>query len=892
MLPPKVIHNYRYQLISFLVFLAILSIFHSNQFSFEDGNSEKETFTLEISQHWPGKSALQIEGQIAKPWEMVLKTVSGYKERQFVSDHGVFKIYLQIERGNSLSEFIQTIRNVYILNQNRFPNDVLFPRFQSKEDQSSFFIVLENKTRSDLVSEKELEITLRNWYMVLSVNFQSGIEKELVTMVNGSDFQTDQLPALSEVFQTLKRSQYGFGKEVGSGRISVSTIPNSLDGWAGGILLENQKSPEWMRNLLQFRLVDSNKQTAVRVNGEPKSTVMVYAKSAFHLLLLEIQLQSLLKDHSQWEIIMVSKQGYLETAKELLWLFLVIDLFSFVFLGFYQKNWFQFLNFFFVFYLTILYYLFLSSAFHLTLGNLSFIIFLFFKLHLPYTKRLRWKLPHVKLILIFIFFGVFVSMAWVPFLVLKLVFAYYFLLFLSQVLFRICECFSNQKVFRLARTKEEKFLMAFEGWSKIRKQKLKLYQVVVSFFVLILSAFCLLYDCMEPIPMQLEDGFFKYAKLEFPNYVAEAEVYRITKQVESKLIDGNWTDLLIVIPKPYRSEFYFQSKSNGLEIPFQNLPTELGYFHVVEGNRSDSQQILRFTQMNMEKLEKDLLQLVPWLQYKKEVTDVVLCFQPSVEGLEFRTNSFYRALLGNSQETTIKEDMYTLQSNIVGKFLWKERLVDIKFQVNHSEHLDSFLKQQKKMPLNQTLFDSSIRDYAPVKILNRFYQINGKPTLELMIKGENINWPKLESEIREYLKQTDSNFYERISSGAPVPLHSISILVLIFALASVRKKEIFDSFLRIYCILLISKLQITLFGGNYIQFVWILIFIVTVDLTSGKRNLFKMIFSYQFLLSFIFLLLYPANVGNFLFSTVCLVLLYGTFYIYFSHSFHFLKPRF
>lgn len=240
-MPFAIIQNYRYQFVSGLAFLVFLSLFYSNQISIEDENQEDEFLQLEISHHWPGKSALQIEGQIAKPWETILKTVNGYRERQFVSDHGILKIYLQMDKVNSLSEFIQTLRNVYILNQNQFPNDVHFPRIQSREDKSSFFIVLEQIGGYDATSEKELELILRNWETVSSVNFQSGMEKEVVVQVNGNDFQTDKLPALSEVFQNLKQSHYGIGKEVESGRISLKTIPNSIDDWRDGVVLQNQK---------------------------------------------------------------------------------------------------------------------------------------------------------------------------------------------------------------------------------------------------------------------------------------------------------------------------------------------------------------------------------------------------------------------------------------------------------------------------------------------------------------------------------------------------------------------------------------------------------------------------------------------------------------------------
>ncbi|WP_156825395.1 efflux RND transporter permease subunit [Leptospira yanagawae] len=891
-MPFAIIQNYRYQFVSGLAFLVFLSLFYSNQISIEDENQEDEFLQLEISHHWPGKSALQIEGQIAKPWETILKTVNGYRERQFVSDHGILKIYLQMDKVNSLSEFIQTLRNVYILNQNQFPNDVHFPRIQSREDKSSFFIVLEQIGGYDATSEKELELILRNWETVSSVNFQSGMEKEVVVQVNGNDFQTDKLPALSEVFQNLKQSHYGIGKEVESGRISLKTIPNSIDDWRDGVVLQNQKSPEWIRSLLHFQLTDTNQQSAVRVNGESKSTVMVYAKSAFHLLLLEIQLQTLLKVHSHWKIIMVSKQIFIENAKELFFLLLFLDLLSFIFLGLYQKNWLQLSALMIIFYISVLYYLFLSSVFHLTLGNFSFIIILFFKLHLPFSKRLRWKLSGTKLFLVLILLGLSVLVGWVPLLVLKLVIFYGLLLLFSQILFRICDCFCEKHVFPLGRAKEEKILCAFEKWNGKRMKNPKFYQVALSLFVLIFTTLYLLYDAGMSKPIAMEDSFMKYAKLEFPNYISEGEVYRITKQVESKLIDGNWTDLLIVIPKPYRSEFYFKNKLNGLEIPFRKLPTELGYFHLVEGNHADTSQILRFTQNDLAKLESDLMQLVPWLQYKSEISDVVLCFQPSHEGLEFKTNSFYRVFLGHSHQTSIKEDIYTLQPNLLGKFLWNGRLIDIKFQVNHWENLDPYLKQMKKLTLNQTIFDSSIRNYSPVKLLNRFYQINGKPTLELMVKGENINWAKLEFEIHDFLKQTDTHLYERISPSAPVPQYSILLIVLIFGIVSFRKNEILNSFLRIYCLLLVSKLQNTWFEANYIQIVWVLIFILSVELTSRKRNLFRVIFSYPFIFSFIFLLLYPGNVGYLLFSTVCLIMLYAILSLKLKHSLHFLKPKY
>lgn len=886
------IQSYRYQWIAGFLFFTILSLFHSKEIPMEDVLDGNVPLLLEISQHWPGKSALQIKEEIAKPWDVIFKSIYGYKERQFISDHGVFRIVLKVEKESLRSELRQTIRNLYVLNQSRFPKDVHFPRFQMREGNSPFFIVLEKTNELDDTSEKWIERKLREWSNVSSVKFQSRVEKEVSIEANLLDFETKTFPAVSEVFQSLKLDIFGIGRELETGNFSFKTVPNSIEDWGQISVPIFGQSPQFVESLLQIQLSDVKSSKAIRVNGERKTTMMVVAKSGFQLFLLDLRLRYFLKDDPNWKITLISREGFLQNAKELIVILLCIDLFLFVYLGFIQKRWIHFTILWFVFYLTILYSIYVFSLLEISLGNFYFVLVLCFKLHLPFTYRLRLKPSVFKLIGIqsvtlgFVFFG------WIPIEVLKLEFMYCLFLFFSQVLFHLSDLFLGGKVNSFQKTDYGKITQFLEVWFLKSKMEVNIYQVLLSVFFLVTSTTYLLYGAKKPIPISSDDGFMQFAKLEFPNYISEAEVFRITKQVESLIIEKNWTDLLIVIPKPYRSEFYFQPKAVGFEIPIHDLPTEMGYFHLMEERISDSTQVLRFTSEDPTKLEEDLFQLIPWLQYRKEITDVVLCFQPSHDGLEFQTNPNYRVLLGQSYQSSVREDHYILQSNLVGKFLWNGSLLDVKFKVNHIDEIDPYLKQEKKIPFQKTIFDSSMRTYSPVKLLSRYYEINGKPTLEIMVKGKNIHWPKLDLEIHQKLKNTGTHFYERVSPGEPVSYYTFLPLLFLFGIITFRKKGIYDWFIQCYSLVLLIKLQSICFEVNYIQIVWISFFLVILFWSHSKKQRYQVIFHASFLLSILLLFLYPGNQGYFLFSTLSLLLIYGILTFQLQHSLNFLKPKY
>lgn len=232
-------------------------------------------------------------------------------------------------------------------------------------------------------------------------------------------------------------------------------------------------------------------------------------------------------------------------------------------------------------------------------------------------------------------------------------------------------------------------------------------------------------------------------RLEFPTSISEQESLRITKQVENTILNRKLTDLLVVKQSSANADFYFRLNELGVSLGLVDLPTESGYFHILGESKIDSNRILRFSNADTEVLEKNIIPLIPWLRTFEGVSDVVLCFQPSTEGLELHSPGKFRSLFGNDIADSLRERSLDLQSAIVGRMLVEKKLTDIRFSVKQNKQVERYIEKPVKLTTGIPLFDKSISEYKNIKTPGRIYHKNGETSLEILVKGKifnGMNW--------------------------------------------------------------------------------------------------------------------------------------------------------
>lgn len=135
--------QFRYRIFSFVLFLTLLSLFSLNNVLLGEDHVPEKMVTIQITHQWPDKTASQVEEEITKPWEQILKPISGYKQIDSISEQGNAQLNLELEKGIKSQEVVQSIRNEFLLQRHRFPQDSFSPRIRSDEVEDHYILILQ-----------------------------------------------------------------------------------------------------------------------------------------------------------------------------------------------------------------------------------------------------------------------------------------------------------------------------------------------------------------------------------------------------------------------------------------------------------------------------------------------------------------------------------------------------------------------------------------------------------------------------------------------------------------------------------------------------------------------------------------------------------------------------
>ncbi|MBM9547905.1 efflux RND transporter permease subunit [Leptospira sp. 201903074] len=871
------VRRFRYRILALVLFLALLSLFSlTNILLGEDLESEKNE-SVQITNQWPNKTALQVEDVITKPWEKILKLIAGYKQIESISEQGSSQIYLELEKGINSRELIQSIRNEYLLQRHRFPSDSFSPQIRSNEGENQYIFILQKIKRGPEKNRKSLEQKIRNIAGVSNFVHHSQTEEEVLLKIRPEGILHNQFPSVATIFSAIRSHTFGFRFERLNGIWFLKDFPMDPSGWAKlGI-------PSLFGESLQVSSVGSvslnkrNLRQGTRINGLSSETMMIKAENAASLYHITNELSLVLSEYTDWILVYASHQDFFDDLFRFLILFFLLDVILFLSPTFFGKKSKDIFNGFISFYSALLVFLGLCCNLSYPIGRpilFSFILWKYFLVFFP-TKRFgKWL---VYIFFSFCFLWLFVFLNWLP--------RSFGTIFLTQIYFLLSVPFLK-KLFQtfLPQLMPDLRLPFFKTFSLKLKNSLEEKKdsgkSILRFLfplLLIVGILSSLVSSFKLYSLQPSYGTIQMGRLEFPTSIPEQESIRITKQVEDAILQRKLTDLLVVKQNPSSASFYYRLSELGIKSGLKNLPTESGYFHILGESEINSNRILRFSNANPEILEKTILNLIPWLRTKAGVEEVVLCFQPSTEGLEIHSSTVFRNLAGYHWENSLRERSLELQSAIVGKMLLNNKLTDVRLLLEQDKKLDRYPMKPTKMPSGTAIFSNGFMDYRQVKTPGRIFHKNGETSLEILVKGKEIQWNDLKLKIQEFLNQDvvklseispPKDFYNKYRP------FSLFVLVGLFLY---RKKEKLNWFLKWVCFLFLWKLHLSFFDNDFFLFGSLAIFLLFLILCIPREFLdWKSQIPLMILLFLSYLL--PGEGGRFF--TAGFLLIFGFLFIY------------
>lgn len=867
------IRCFRYRLLAVAIFIVLVSVFCIDKLTFADEISPEISKTIQITVNWPNKTAIQVEEKITKPWEQILKSISGYKSIESISEVGSSLIRLELREGIEIQNVIQSIRNEYLLQRHRFPEDSLFPRIKLGRLENQYILILQNIRNDPTKNRKGLEQKIRNISGLESLVHYSHKEREILVQIYSDWIQTQEFPSLSQIFTTIRNFQWGFQLDESLGIWFPKDYPPNKESFSKLGLPSRLGEGIKFSSLGKVAFEERAVRHGTRINGASSETMILNAESATSLYHLTNELKPILAEYNDWILLYSSHQELVNEFIRFIIILISVDLVLIIFSSYLNLERFHLAVYFFSYYTSLLLFLSVCSIFAYPLGKMNFFLFIVWKYFFAFVSSKRISFWNKKVSYSLFIFFLFVYLDWIPkvfgLILLANFYFYISISFLNGLFGHFVRIPFPQFKFRLFDTSFY-FLRKVLDQSKQSKSLFKVLGIFVFFAMGILFSF---FSSISLYSLTIPNGSIQMARLEFPTSIPEQETLRITKQVEDVILERNVTDLLVVKQSATNADFYFRLNELGVSNGMRNLPSESGYFHVLGESIVNSGHILRFSNAETSILERNILPLVPWIRNFPGVTEVILCFQPSVDGLELQSNAKFGSFLNFGKEELVRERSLNLQSAIVGRMLIDKKLTDIRFLVKQNKEVENYSGKGVKLSNGITLFDKSVSHYKEIKTPGRIYHKNGDTSLELLVKGENIHWNELESKINKLLSEGPVRLSEiSPQKKSEMKYRPIFLFISIF-IYSFRKKSKLHSWMILILFLFLFRIQISIFGDEYLLFGATSITLVIFEIWSRDYiNYLKHCIPLIFLVLIAYL--FPGEGGKFLFEGLLLVSLF------------------
>lgn len=851
----NLIQYYNYRILALVLFFGLLSVLQLDNLMLGEESFLQVSESVQITVQWPGKTALQVEEKITIPWEQILKGISGYKEIESISERGSSQIHLELEEDIKKEDIIAAIRNEYLLQRQRFPIDSLSPKIQIRKLEDQFIVILQKISKNSDSSRHRLESQIRNIAGVSSFVHHPGSEKEVVLELQRDRIQGFEFPSISVVFDTIRNYNFGFHYDLEQGLWFQMDFPLNPKDWSNFGIPSRFGEGLLVSSFGTVSLREKKSHHGTRINGIQSETILINAKNGASLYHITRELNSLLSNEKDWILLYTSYQDFFYDLSRFFVLFFLLDLILLLSPIFFRIEIKTILYRLLSFYIASLLFLGIASVFSFSIGRstlFQFLVWKYFLILFPVRRLGKWTLSNFVSVLIL---WIFVLLHWIPKIlgIISLVHLYFLLAvpFLKN-LFLSFDKKSNPSFPLFSKNKN----FPNKQWNFWKNQdsqkKTKLFFVGVFLIIGILFSFG---SSLGFVPVTSSYGTVQIGRLEFPTSLPEHESIRITKQVENEILSRKITDLLILKQNPSSAVFYFRLNELGEKNGFKNLPTESGYFHLLGESDSNSNRKIRFSNANTEILEKKIFSIIPWLRTKKEVEEVVMCFQPSTDGWDLQSPAKYRNLLGFDLNESIRERSLDLQSSIVGKMIFEKKITDIRFFVKSDNQLDRYPQKPIKMPSGIPVFTELFTNYKTVKTQGRIYRKNSETSLEILVKGKSIHWKVLESKILKFL----GNGIVRLSETLPIkdslPKYRPVFVLLLSVLLLYRKKYKTFWLIPCICFMFLWRINISLLGGDYFLFGTVLSFLFFLLLWIPRSSLhasllipFSLLFGFSYLL--------------------------------------------
>ncbi|TGM81312.1 efflux RND transporter permease subunit [Leptospira mtsangambouensis] len=886
----NLIQYYRYRIFALVLFLSMLSVFQLGELLLGEESFLQVPESIQITVQWPGKTALQVEEKITKPWEQILKGISGYKEIESISERGSSQIHLELEEDIKKEDIVATIRNEYLLQRQRFPTDSLSPKIQIKKLEDQFIVILQKISKNSDRSRRRLENQIRNIAGVSSFVHHPGSEKEVVLEIQGNRIQSFEFPSVSVLFDSIRNYNFGFHYDLEQGLWFQKDFPLNPKDWSNFGIPSRFGEGLLVSSFGTVSMREKKSHHGTRINGLQSETILINAKSGTSLYHITGELTSLLSNDKDWILLYTSYQDFFNDLSRFFVLFFLLDLVLLISPIFFRIEIKTVLYRLLSFYIASLLFLGLSSVFSFSIGRstlFQLLVWKYFLVIFPVRRLGKWNLPNFVSVLIL---WIFVLLHWIPKIlgIISLVHLYFLLLvpFLKNLFLSFSKksfsCFPL-----LTKNKYFPYKQWNFGENQDSQKKTRVFFVGLCLIIGILVSFG---SSLGFVPVTSSYGTVQIARLEFPTSLPEPESIRITKQVENEILSRKITDLLILKQNPSSAVFYFRLNELGEKNGFKNLPTESGYFHLLGESESNSDRKIRFSNANTEILEKKIFSIIPWLQTKKEVEEVVLCFQPSTDGWNFQSPAKYRNLLGFDLNDSIRERSLELQSSIVGKMIFEKKIMDIRFFVKPDNQLDRYPQKPIKMSSGNPVFTETFTNYKTVKTQGRIYRKNGETSLEILVKGKSIHWEELESKIRKLLGNDIVRLSETIPTKESLPKYRPVFVLMLSVLFLYRKKHKTFWLIPCICFLFLWRINTSVLGGDYFLYGTVLSFLFILLLWIPRSTLHaSLLIPFSLLFGFSYLL--PGLGGKFFMGGFLLISIFFLLYLKMLQKWKIMKTK-
>ncbi|PJZ82140.1 efflux RND transporter permease subunit [Leptospira meyeri] len=881
----------RFRILAIVLFFSLLSVMQLSYLLLGEESFLQSPESIQITIQWPGKTALQVEEGITKPWEQLLKGISGYKEIESISERGSSQIHLELEEGIKKDVIVSAIRNEYLLQRQRFPVDSLSPKIQVKKSEDQYIVILQKISKNSDRSHKGLESQIRNIAGVSSFVHHPGSEKEVVLEIQPDRIQSFEFPSLSVVYDAIRNYNFGFYYDLGEGLWFLKDFPLKPNDWLNFGIPSQSGEGLLVSSFGSVSLRDKKSHHGTRINGLQSETILINAENGTSLYHITRELNTLLYDHKDWILLYTSYQDFFYDLYRFFVLFFLLDLVLVLTPILFPKETKPILYNLLSFYTTSLLFLGVCSFFSFSIGRSTLFLFLVWKYFLvlfPVRKIGKWTLSVLVSILIL---WIFVFLNWIPKIlgIFSLV-HFYFLLFVP-FLKTLFLSFSKKSLLPLSLSARRKKYPNKQRTMLRDQNSQKRSSLFLAVILLFISISFSLVSSLEFTPVTTSYGTVQIGRLEFPTSLPEQESIRITKQVENEILSRKITDLLILKQNPSSSVFYFRLNELGGINGFKDLPTESGYFHFLGEAEPNADRKIRFSNANTEILEKKIISILPWLRTKKEIEEVVLCFQPSTQGWDIHSSTKYRNLLGFDLNDSLRERSLDLQSSIVGKMILDKKITDIRFLVKPDKNLDRYPQKPTKMSSGIPVFTESFTNYQTINNQGRIYRKNGETSLEILVKGKFIDWEELEFKIRNFLENDIVQFSETVPKKESLPKYRPVFVLIISVLFLYRKKNNLFWLFPCVCFLFLWRINVSLLGGDYFLFGTTILFLSFFLLWIPRSSLhWNHLIPFFFLFSLSYFL--PGDGGRFFMGGFLLISVFFLFYLKMLRKWEIMKTKF